>query len=92
MRVQILQLMQDESVFHLDDLLLRRTNWAEHPEQLDQLANMVCAACEWDENRRIAEKARLALALRQAGNSYTRASARRTTPAMNSRSGVIAPN
>jgi glycerol-3-phosphate dehydrogenase len=68
LRARVRQLCERESVVHLDDIVLRRTNWATCPQYLGEIAETVCAALGWDESRRISEKARLALALRQSGS------------------------
>lgn len=64
------KLIEAESVVHLDDLILRRTDWAEHPELLEQVIGVVWGTCKWDESRRIAERARLAIAMRQSGSPW----------------------
>lgn len=61
-RREITFLVQQEKVVHLDDLLLRRTDWAllgnPHRQGVEQVAGVVAPLLGWDEARKQAEVAR----------------------------------
>jgi glycerol-3-phosphate dehydrogenase len=48
-------LMQNEAALHLDDLLLRRTDWASNPRQLSRTASSVMGRLGWSSDRRRTE-------------------------------------
>ncbi|MHC4947355.1 MAG: FAD-dependent oxidoreductase [Planctomycetota bacterium] len=56
-------LADDEAAAHLDDLVLRRTGWADDPVRTMALGRRVAALLGWDETRRAAELDRLQEAL-----------------------------
>jgi glycerol-3-phosphate dehydrogenase len=56
--------IEQESVCHLDDLLLRRSSLGDHPGRALRLAPEVCRLSGWDAARSREEQARLAQALR----------------------------
>ena len=49
----------EESVLHLDDLLLRRSSLGDHPGRANRLAAETCRLFDWDAQRQAAELARL---------------------------------
>ena len=51
--------VQDESVVHLDDLLLRRGDWGGDPGALADIAAHLCDLLPWDQGRREKELVRL---------------------------------
>ena len=55
------ELIQDEAVVHLDDLLLRRTEWGQVPSELPEIAAKIADVLGWTGPRREAE-------LRRCGN------------------------
>jgi glycerol-3-phosphate dehydrogenase len=52
-------LISEESVKHLDDLILRRTSLGEDPRKARAVAEVVCDAFDWNPSRREAELERL---------------------------------
>lgn len=56
---QLGNLSKNESVVHLDDLVLRRTNLGDNPERALTLAPALCNLFDWDDTRRAAEIRRL---------------------------------
>lgn len=44
-------LVEEESVQHLDDLIIRRTNLWENPEQSLEVAAYMCKLFDWDNSR-----------------------------------------
>jgi len=62
-REDLHRLVAEESVVHLDDLLMRRTSLADHPGQAEALAPRLCNLFSWDDARRSLELERLKRAL-----------------------------
>ena len=56
---------EEESVVHLDDLVVRRTDLWETPDLAVKLAPSLCSLFSWDDARRATELERLESALRQ---------------------------
>ncbi len=52
-------LQKNESVVHLDDLILRRTNLGDNPDRALTLAPQLCKLFDWDDARSAAEIQRL---------------------------------
>lgn len=52
-------LQENESVVHLDDLILRRTNLGDNPDRALTLAPELCRLFDWDDTRSAAEIQRL---------------------------------
>ncbi|NIS75876.1 MAG: FAD-dependent oxidoreductase [Deltaproteobacteria bacterium] len=44
-------IIEDESVLHLDDLLLRRSNLGDNPERAKKIAPYICDLFDWDEEQ-----------------------------------------
>ncbi|HVS64174.1 MAG TPA: FAD-dependent oxidoreductase [Thermoanaerobaculia bacterium] len=57
-RTLIERMMVEEAAPHLDDVLLRRTDWAADPADAERLADRLARALGWDENRMQREVAR----------------------------------
>ncbi len=57
------RLIEEESVVHLDDLVLRRTNLGDNPHRALKLAPEVCSLFPWDKSRCAKELNRLEQAL-----------------------------
>ena len=57
--VTLARLMEEESALHLDDLLLRRAEWAEDPRRLQPIADQVAGILGWEGQRRARELALL---------------------------------
>jgi glycerol-3-phosphate dehydrogenase len=55
----LIQIMQEESVHHLDDLMLRRTSLGDNPVRALNLAPTICELFDWDEARCRAEIRRI---------------------------------
>ena len=64
---RIAMIVQEESVMHLDDLLLRRCDWTGTHEQTLMIAERVCDMLNWDADRKQREMTRL----RRVLESYT---------------------
>ncbi|HXE56430.1 MAG TPA: FAD-dependent oxidoreductase [Gemmatimonadales bacterium] len=62
LRSRLQSLVVEEAVVHLDDLLLRRSDWGLDPGRLPSVADAVADLLGWDDIRRAAERARLATA------------------------------
>jgi glycerol-3-phosphate dehydrogenase len=60
---ELARLATEEAVIHLDDLVLRRTDWWAFPDQLPHLAAEVGEALGWEPARRELELERLRAAL-----------------------------
>jgi glycerol-3-phosphate dehydrogenase len=58
------RLITEEAVCHLDDLVLRRATLSDNPQEISELAPLLCDLFPWDEKRRTAELERLENALR----------------------------
>jgi len=58
-REQLLRIIEEESVCHLDDLVLRRTSIGDNPVRSLQIAPMLGTLFEWDEQRYRQEISRL---------------------------------
>jgi len=56
---QLITLIGNESVIHLDDLVLRRTNLGDDPSLAIKIAPFICELFQWDDQRRKAEMERL---------------------------------
>ncbi len=56
-------IIEEESVVHLDDLMLRRTNLGDFPKQAVSLAPMLCHLFDWDNERCDTECERIATAV-----------------------------
>lgn len=54
------RMMDEEAAPHLDDVLLRRTDWAADPAGMRRLADRLGAALGWNESRRLRESDRTA--------------------------------
>jgi len=52
-------LIKEESVLHLDDLILRRTTLWENPSRSLEIASILCKAFSWSEEKSEMEKGRL---------------------------------
>ncbi|NNM20018.1 MAG: FAD-dependent oxidoreductase [Gammaproteobacteria bacterium] len=52
-------LIKEESVIHLDDLVLRRTSIGDNPRRARRLATQIADVFDWDEQRREQELSRL---------------------------------
>lgn len=50
-QVELRQLIAEESVQHLDDLILRRTSLGDNPERASSIAPTLCQLWDWDEER-----------------------------------------
>jgi glycerol-3-phosphate dehydrogenase len=59
---QVRRLAESESVIHLEDLLLRRTNWGERFGDLPRIIELVCESLGWEEARKKSEIQRFAKA------------------------------
>lgn len=51
-KAELAQLIAEESVQHLDDLILRRTSLGDHPERALSIAPTLCQLWDWDDARR----------------------------------------
>jgi glycerol-3-phosphate dehydrogenase len=58
-REEMLNIIREESVQHLDDLILRRTNLGDNPVRALQIAPLISELFEWDEVRSRTEIFRL---------------------------------
>lgn len=58
-KAELSQLIADESVQHLDDLILRRTSLGDNPERAVSILPMLCELWNWDETRCQEEIARV---------------------------------
>ena len=56
---RISRIIEEESVRHLDDLILRRTNVGAQPENALSVASAACELFPWDSERRSVEIDRL---------------------------------
>jgi glycerol-3-phosphate dehydrogenase len=65
-RDELRLLIAEESVQHLDDLMLRRTTLGDDPRTAREVAARVCEAFDWDASRRALELQRLERCLDQA--------------------------
>ncbi len=59
LRTVVADMQAHEAALHLDDLLLRRTDWGADPGRIDALARRVAAAMGWSTQRLADELARL---------------------------------
>jgi len=62
-KLDLKRLIEEESVLHLDDLILRRTTLWEHPQMVLSQAAFLCDLFQWNEARRAREESRLREAL-----------------------------
>lgn len=53
------QIIREESVYHLDDLMLRRTDLGDDPHRALEVAPALCSLFDWDESRCQEELARI---------------------------------
>ena len=58
-RDELCLLIAEESVQHLDDLMLRRTSLGDDPRTAREVATRVCEVFDWDASRRDLELRRL---------------------------------
>jgi glycerol-3-phosphate dehydrogenase len=49
------KLIEEESVMHLDDLILRRTNLGDNPVRAMKIAPLICELFKWDSSRTVRE-------------------------------------
>ena len=60
-KTALADIIQEESVVHLDDLVLRRTTLGDNPKRALELAPVLCRLFDWDDNRSQNEIDRLKL-------------------------------
>jgi glycerol-3-phosphate dehydrogenase len=58
-KASLRSLIKEESVLHLDDLILRRTTLWENPSRSIEIASILCQAFSWNEERSEMETGRL---------------------------------
>ncbi|PSB67206.1 hypothetical protein C7B61_07410 [filamentous cyanobacterium CCP1] len=67
---QLQTLIAEEAVYHLDDLVLRRTSLGDNPDRALSIAPMLCELFDWDDRRCKQEIARLESYFRQRQPDY----------------------
>jgi glycerol-3-phosphate dehydrogenase len=58
-QIELKELIQTESVHHLDDLVIRRTSLGDNPERAMKIAPSLCQLFDWSEARSQQEIERL---------------------------------